>query len=404
MMEISMSLYTDTKALLYNQDPNFLLQNILPIDSQKVQLDGTFLDNTLIADPNVPHQITGDLAIIANYTDDSTPYEGRNGLIFQTGNDKIIGSSHGDILTGDFYSFYFTVGGNPIQGNNALFAGNDTIKGGNGDDLIFGDIAREGSWIKANPDFSGGIDEHYGNDNLSGGNGNDVIYGDEGVRSSVGAFQYHYLYFGNDKIDGGTGNDTLVGDNGAIILRTIDGSGDASHLLFKGGDDNISGGTGKDVLIGDFDLISLGRISGTADVKDNTFQMGNDVLNGGEGNDVLIGDYNQLDNPLHWSNTIIGGNDTLTGGEGKDTFVFNYLHNGDDVVTDFKIGQDKLVIRGADNLSHMTLVAQGKDTVINLGQDGSILLKNVSINDLQSIQSMVDKNILVFDANNTMSF
>lgn len=384
------SLYLTAQSMFYNTDPNFLLQNYIATDPTKVQLDGTFASDTLSATNTAAYQITGDLSTLANYTDDNTPFDGRNGLVFQTGSDTITGGSHNDILTGDFYSFYFTVGGNPVQGNNALIAGNDTISGGNGNDLIIGDIGREGSWIQANPDFSTGIVEHYGNDTLSGGNGDDVIYGDEGVRSSVGAFQYHYLYFGNDKIDGGNGNDVLVGDNGAIILRTIAGSGDAAHLLFHGGDDVINGGNGDDILIGDFDLISLNRISGTSAVKDNVFQMGNDILNGGDGNDILIGDYNTFSNPLNFQNTIIGGNDILTGGKGSDTFVFNFMHNGNDVVTDFNPNEDKVVIKGAGDHQSISLSVQGKDVFINLNDgvdlnhDSSILLQNVSVKDLLS--------------------
>jgi len=397
-----MSLFSYAQSLLYNTDSIFLMQNTLPTDPTKIQLDGTFGNDTLAASSSSPVQITGDLSVIANYTDESTPFEYRNGLVFATGSDTITGGSGSDILTGDFYSFYFTVGGDPVQGNNVLLAGSDTISGGNGDDLIFGEMAREGSWVQANPDFSTGIQEHYGNDVLSGGGGNDVIYGDEGVRSSVGAFQEHYLYFGADTINGGCGNDVLVGDNGAIILRTIDGSGDASNLLFQGGDDHISGGKGNDVLIGDFQTISLDRISGTSEVTGNTFQMGNDVLNGGDGNDVLIGDYYTLDNPFNWSNPIIGGNDVLIGGKGNDTFVFNFFHNGSDVVTDFKVGGDKLVVRGGGDLSQISLIAQGKDTLVDLNHDGSILLKNVDMNHLHSVQYMVDHHILVFDPTSSL--
>ncbi|MBE2897014.1 hypothetical protein HPC38_09045 [Pasteurellaceae bacterium HPA106] len=61
---------------------------------------------------------------------------------------------------------------------------------------------------------------------------------------------------------------------------------------------------------------------------------GNDTLNGGAGDDILFGG---------------AGNDTLSGGEGADKFVFLVNSNsGKDTITDFKAGEDKIVLSGFD--------------------------------------------------------
>jgi hypothetical protein len=56
---------------------------------------------------------------------------------------------------------------------------------------------------------------------------------------------------------------------------------------------------------------------------------GNDAIDGGKGNDLLIGGM---------------GIDTLTGGEGSNDFVFKKLETSIDVITDFQIYKDRLVL------------------------------------------------------------
>ena len=74
---------------------------------------------------------------------------------------------------------------------------------------------------------------------------------------------------------------------------------------------------------------------------------GNDLLDGGIGNNSLSGDAG--------NDTLIGGagNDTLFGGADKDTFVFQSGF-GNDVVLDFKGGDDTLSIQSRINGLHIT--------------------------------------------------
>ncbi|WRH92595.1 LapA family giant adhesin [Pseudomonas fluorescens] len=153
---------------------------------------------------------------------------------------------------------------NSIIGHTeATMPGNDTVSGGDGNDILFGDlvsfngIAGEGyQAMQAFVAKETGVDvskvttsnvhqyitEHYqafdvsgahdGNDTLLGGAGNDILFGSGGNDWLDGGK-------GNDILLGGTGNDTLIGGQGNDIL--IGGSG-ADTFVWKAGD------TGNDVI------------------------------------------------------------------------------------------------------------------------------------------------------------
>ncbi|MGZ7460218.1 LapA family giant adhesin, partial [Pseudomonas sp. Ma2-10] len=153
---------------------------------------------------------------------------------------------------------------NSIIGHTeATLPGSDTVNGGNGNDILFGDlvsfngIAGEGyQAMQAFVAKETGVDvskvttsnvhqfitEHYtafdvsgahdGNDTLLGGAGNDILFGQGGNDTLDGGK-------GNDILLGGTGNDTLIGGQGNDIL--IGGSG-ADTFVWKAGD------TGSDVI------------------------------------------------------------------------------------------------------------------------------------------------------------
>ncbi|PMZ00471.1 type I secretion protein [Pseudomonas sp. FW306-02-F02-AA] len=153
---------------------------------------------------------------------------------------------------------------NSIIGHTeATMPGADTVNGGDGNDILFGDlvsfngIAGEGyQAMQAFVAQQTGVDlskvttsnvhqyitEHYtafdvsgshdGNDTLLGGAGNDILFGQGGNDILDGGK-------GNDILLGGTGNDTLIGGQGNDIL--IGGSG-ADTFVWKAGD------TGNDVI------------------------------------------------------------------------------------------------------------------------------------------------------------
>nr|WP_161990864.1 Ig-like domain-containing protein [Pseudomonas caspiana] len=153
---------------------------------------------------------------------------------------------------------------NSIIGHTeATQPGSDTVNGGDGNDILFGDlvsfngIAGEGyQAMQAFVAQQTGVEvskvttsnvhqfitEHYtafdvsgahdGNDSLLGGAGNDILFG-QGGNDLLDAGK------GNDILLGGSGNDSLMGGQGNDIL--IGGSG-ADTFVWKAGD------TGNDVI------------------------------------------------------------------------------------------------------------------------------------------------------------
>ena len=77
---------------------------------------------------------------------------------------------------------------------------------------------------------------------------------------------------------------------------------------------------------------------------DDIFIVHAPTVTGTDGPDALAGD--------RGANAIEGGagDDTLTGGAGADTFVFAPGH-GADTITDFTDGEDRIDLRGFDNIA-----------------------------------------------------
>jgi Ca2+-binding RTX toxin-like protein len=106
---------------------------------------------------------------------------------------------------------------------------------------------------------------------------------------------------------------------------TLKGRGGNDVLFGLGGDDNLFGGSGLDFLFGGAGMDSL---FGGA---------GRDYLYGGGGDDKLYGGK---------------GDDFLSGGSGADKFLFDPSNKGEgyDVINDFALGADKIVLNAADIL------------------------------------------------------
>ncbi|MDJ0552975.1 MAG: phytase [Microcoleaceae cyanobacterium MO_207.B10] len=117
--------------------------------------------------------------------------------------------------------------------------------------------------------------------------------------------------FGNDTIIGLAGDDTLIGGDGD---DSIIGSRGNDYLYGQDGDDVLQGRLGFDRLFGG---------------------EGDDEMNGGQGRDRFNGG---------------SGDDVLTGGASIDRFIFatNQEFDSDDLgvdeITDFVVGQDKILL------------------------------------------------------------
>jgi uncharacterized repeat protein (TIGR01451 family) len=128
------------------------------------------------------------------------------------------------------------------------------------------------------------------------------------------------------------------------------------------------------------------------------------TLTGTDGRDTLVGGTED--------NIIIGqlGSDTLTGGGGRDQFVYTGIRDGRDIITDFTIGEDKIVLSqlfqglnlnysSAISGGYLNFVAQGNDSVVIIDPDGSAgsgvrpialaTLKGVSVSALNNTQNFL---------------
>ncbi|WP_141243356.1 VCBS domain-containing protein, partial [Bordetella genomosp. 1] len=225
--------------------------------------------------------------------------------------------------------------------------GSDTISGGAGDDIIFGDTintdslswgtvaagSHDGQGMKALTDYLAYTSGHTPT--------SQEVY--DYLKANHASFNVaDDTRGGNDTIRGGTGNDILYGQGGDDTLYGEDGN------------DTLYGGTGNDYLHGG---------------------AGNDTLDGGSGSDTLIGGK---------------GNDTLYGGTGSDTFRWELNDQGSvgtpsvDVIKDFSTAKpadggdvldlkDLLIGEKDGTLTqYLNFQKDGNNTVININTQGQI--------------------------------
>jgi hypothetical protein len=305
-------------------------------------------------------------------------------------NDELIGDNIlvGDVLHDEEGSISLAVFGEGAD-NNVFSVFNDTLTGGGEDDILVGDVFRNGDISGGNVNLavsnSNGADNTFNafNDRLTGGGGDDILVGDLYLLESGGR-QDHLLevemFYGgngshntakafNDTLTGGAGNDVLVGD---VLYEDFDqappnditltvSNDDSFNNLFNVFNDTLMGGDGDDVLVGDV-MIDRGFEGGatTSELSlsvsnsgggnvtlgsHNTFNAFNDVLMAAAGADLLVGDVLlELDDSAlqdtsltvhnaasssndHADNNIFNAfNDQLTGGDGEGLLIGDVAH------------------------------------------------------------------------------
>ncbi len=150
----------------------------------------------------------------------------------------------------------------------------------------------------------------------------------------------------------GTGRDSIDGREG-------------DDVIFAGlNSDTVIGFTGNDAIFGGdgFDILSGGD--------------GGDVLSGGRGNDTLRASagFDMLDGGR--------GDDVMSGGFGPDRFVFG-ANTGDDLVTDFQDGVDKVIfVSGPASFAALTITAIDSNTAEVSWATGSVTLQTQRAQDL----------------------
>ncbi|MGE3651800.1 MAG: calcium-binding protein, partial [Reyranellaceae bacterium] len=227
-------------------------------------------------------------------------------LVGESGNDILYSGTGADTLVGGF-----------IDGT--IDTSGDTLAGGGGDDVLWGDsLFDTTSTTGGNDTLFGGT----GSDTLHGGGGDDVMYGGSTDGSDDGYFDTYFGGAGNDQIFDASNAATVYGDAGD---DTID-------VAMAWGNATLFGGSGNDVFYANGTYSTLYAYGGDGD---DWFIFGDttsatwpvDIVDGGAGDDV-ISIFNGNDTAYGGSGTDViwggGGSDTLYGGDDAD-----YLYGGE---------------------------------------------------------------------------
>ncbi|MFF9468200.1 MULTISPECIES: hypothetical protein [unclassified Methylobacterium] len=303
--------------------------------------------------------------------------EGDNLVLGGFGSDTIDTGAGADIVLGDSGEARFELGViASVTTLDALNGAGDTIRAGDGDNLVLGGLGGDAITTGTGNDsivgdqgrasFSGGVmvvletidPSAGGDDQIVAGNGDNLVLG------GIGA----------DRIVTGMGADMILGDNGRADLALSAGRAVIRRVAatdpLAGGDDRIEAGDGNDYAAG-----------GT----------GADVILGGGGHDVLFGDHMLYDRALPVNQRAVsiftaatdgGGNDTIEGGAGDD---FLYGQQGDDMLSGGE-GDDDItgghnVLGGADGDD---LINGGDGADVILGDNG-VITRNVLVDDVKSV-------------------
>ncbi|WP_162003449.1 calcium-binding protein [Microvirga tunisiensis] len=304
-----------------------------------------------------------------------------------TGLEHVIGSEHGDQITGTAEANAL----NGLAGDDVLIggAGDDDLVGGEGADVLDGGAGFDtvyytasdagvvidlstgtGAGGEAAGDGLSGIENLVGSAHadsltgsaeanlLSGLSGDDVLGGGDGADVLVGGA-------GADTLDGGMGEDLADysgSDAGVVVdLRAGTGAGGEAAGDWLDGVDHVLGSLFDDQLLGQ---------DGWGNLLSGGF--GNDVLDGRSGADTLIGG---------------AGDDALTGGADADVFGFAGAI-GHDVISDFESGVDVISFAAededfADGVSVLQAAEQvGEHVLIRLDDARSLTLANTQLTSL----------------------
>jgi Ca2+-binding RTX toxin-like protein len=285
-------------------------------------------------------------------------------IVTPPGGLNLVGDSDADNFSGSNVAdrFIGAAGDDQLVGNGGADAfnagfGDDRISGGDGDDFIIASFGDDEATGDAGDDtILGGP----GDDRLFGNAGDDLLNAGPGNNQAFGGD-------GDDKIKGGNQTDRIFGEAGD---DQIDAFGGSDEIFGGAGDDTINAGAGDDRVFGEDGVDFLVGANGDDDLRGGS---GNDILIGAAGDDVMFGDSG--------ADRLLGltGDDEMTGGAGRDVFVFS-AGSGDDVIIDFRSGEDVIRINGgiATSVADLAFATPGNDQEITLATGDTITLQNLA--------------------------
>jgi Ca2+-binding RTX toxin-like protein len=214
-------------------------------------------------------------------------------------------------------------------GNDIIFGngGDDTLDGWQGADTMIAGVGNDTVWHSFFVATSDLVFANEGNDTVwvSGGGGGDTVFAGQGndsvFHNSAGTANF-FGNEGNDTINafGASAASIVGGNDSADGNDSLTGSAFGDIIFGNGGADSIVGNGGPDTIIGGFTADTI--VSGTAadfifgnEANDtiNTGANGPDTVFAGQGEDSVIAGAGR--------DTLLGneGNDTIRGGDGIDT-------------------------------------------------------------------------------------
>ncbi|MBD2198989.1 MULTISPECIES: esterase-like activity of phytase family protein [Calothrix] len=222
------------------------------------------------------------------------------------------------------------------------------------------------------------VDANKGNTVQTGKGDDTVLAGsDSAVATGEGSDQVVIGANGsvsNTNVDAGAGNDEITVVEASGSNNLFGGAGSDTLQVVEGSRQFLFGGSGNDTITSNG---SNNRLYGGSG-DDKLFSNTNDILVGGDGDDVLF--------------AASGGGNRLTGSAGADQF---WIANGSlptskNIVTDFTSGVDVIGLGGigVTQFSDLTLLQQGSDTSVKIGNTEVVSLLGITAS------SLIDNNFV----------
>ncbi|MBY5934071.1 hypothetical protein KUV51_13765 [Tateyamaria omphalii] len=241
----------ETSISLTETGQRAILNEGIIIGDIQLGLGDDFVYTAGLVDGDVSTSGGDDIVLVLSFESAGTTFDGNiaGRLDTGSGNDVVVNTGTiGEVNLGSGNDLYLALPADELLGGSGRVlggAGNDTMRGGASDEMLFGGGGRDV------------LEGNDGDDRLVGNGNKDTLRGGEGDDTLIGGG-------GSDFVAGGNGNDLLLGNSGRDNL--LGGRGNDTMQGGSGADTfYFSRGSGEDVItdFGDGDLIRLPPVQRT---------------------------------------------------------------------------------------------------------------------------------------------